>query len=231
MVVTCCTIKKGQHVRVVVVLFALLITGCVSSGPASGPPVIGFTENPTLSGKYSGADAGYLIMSLAARKGIRFNGYSILFRKADRSADGAVWWGQDSPYDQRKLDINDSNETGVVDVRRLPPGDYEIFNYDIDWVGGLGRRNWKSKQDFSIPFTIKSGQATYVGEFMAAPVEQHGLLPSMPADDELYFVLANKADRDIAIAKQKEASINEVSGADVTPSTIGYKGIVLAAPR
>jgi hypothetical protein len=51
--------------RFIAVLLLLLLAGCVESGPAPGPALL--EDAGPLSGKYSGADAGYLVMTVAAR--------------------------------------------------------------------------------------------------------------------------------------------------------------------
>jgi len=201
-------------------LVALALVGCVESGPASGPP-LAFDENTSpLSGKYSGSDAGYLVMTLAARSDTSYTAYDMAFRTKDGSARGSVWWGQTNMFDRRKLDIDDGQEKAIVDVRRLPPGDYEIVNFDVDLVGGVARSTWRSKKDFSIPFTIAPGRATYVGEFLAVRINGKNFF-GMTVPNGAYFVLADKAEREIALAKQKEPGIAEVTSAVGDPKIIG----------
>lgn len=206
--------------RILIGLLLFLVAGCVSSGPASGPPGDTIFANSATSGKYAGADAGYLILALAAQKGTAYNDYKLFFRKRDRSIDGSVWWGQGNPFDQRKLDLDDSVETGIVDVRRLPPGDYEIFNFLVFMNAGTVQESWRSKQDFSIPFSIEPGRATYVGEFDAAKLTGKGLF-GMTVPDGAYFVLSDKTARDVAIARQKEPGLTDVVTVVADPSTLG----------
>jgi hypothetical protein len=206
--------------RIFAILTLLLLAGCVEAGPASGPNSDFFANAGPLSGKYTGADAGYLITTVAARLDTGYDSYNLNFRKKDRSTESNVWWGQSNMFDRRKLDIDDGKERGIVEVRRLPPGDYEFFNYRISRNGGTVQEWWTSKQDFSIPFTIKPGQATYVGEFMAIELHAKNLF-GMTVQDGAYFVLSDKTERDVVIAKQKESGVSEVTSAVVDPNTIG----------
>jgi hypothetical protein len=207
--------------RIFALLSLVVLLGCAAEGPRSGVPLDFEANSGLLSGNYDGADAGYLIMSLAAAHShIAYNSYTIRFRKTDRSVAGGVWWGQHNISDQRKLDIKDRNETGIIDVRRLPPGDYEIFNYNIYFNSPYVQNSWWSKQDFAIPFTIASGKATYVGEFMAVAVTGKNIL-GISVPDGAYFVLSDKSSRDVSIARQKELRLGDVTNAVADPNAIG----------
>jgi hypothetical protein len=207
--------------RIFAMLSLLLLAGCVNDGPASGLPGNNFLDNgKPLSGKYAGADAGYLITAVAARSDTSYDYYMLRYRTKDRSDSAGIWWGQENIYDRRKLDIDDGKETGIVDVRRLPPGAYEIFNFEIMLNGGMMHTKWFSKQNFSVPFTIEPGKATYIGEFMAVRLTGKSWV-GLSEPNGAYFVLSDKAERDVVIAKQKESGLSEVTSAVVDPNTLG----------
>jgi hypothetical protein len=192
--------------RIFAVLGLLVLMGC--EGPQSG--LFGIGNWGPLAGDYAGADSGYLIMSLTARRWSPFGHvFSIMFRRRDGSATGTVWWGRlDVLTSWQPRDIRDGKrkESGIVDVRRLPPGDYEVYNFEIRWEGGDTQT---AEAGFSIPFSIAPGRATYVGNFMA--VEAAG---------GAYFVLSDEASRDIPIARKKEPGLGEVTSDVVDASTM-----------
>ncbi len=68
------------------------------------------------------------------------------------------------PFLGTKRDFDDDDATGFVDVRRLSPGEYEIFGISAAMYG-LIEWHWKSKDEFSVPFTIAPGVGTYLGDF------------------------------------------------------------------
>jgi hypothetical protein len=212
--------ERGLHQvkRIFAILPLLLIVGCVETGPLSGPPGAPFANSGRLSGTYAGADAGYLVMALAARSDTEYSAYTIMFRSIDRASEGGVWWGQENALDRRR-EIDDAGETGIVDVRRLPPGKYEIFNFDILYYNGLVPRRWRSEQDFSIPFTIAPGRTTYVGEFMAVKLTRRNIIGATLSNGA-YFVLSDKSDRDVAIARQKEPGLGEATDSVIDPKSI-----------
>jgi hypothetical protein len=206
--------------RIFAVLLPLLVAGCIGSGSVSGPPADSIFNTGPLSGKYPGADAGYLVVTIAAQTDTLYDDYWIYFRRKDRSADNQIWWGQQNPVDQRKLDIKNDKEEGMVDVRRLPPGDYEIFNFQVHRNAGYLQTWWGSKQDFSIPFSIIAGRATYVGELMAVGLKGEKGFLGARSPLGAYFVLTDKSDRDVPIAKQKEPGIGEVVSAVIDPAAL-----------
>jgi hypothetical protein len=200
--------------RACLILTLLMVTGCVETGPASGPPASVLFPPGPLAGKYSGADGGYLVTTLAAEKGSKWDQYSLSLRKIDRSIAGELWWGPANMLDRRQPDVDDGREIALVDVRRLPPGDYEIFNFDIDQNPG-GR--WQAKPDFSARFTISPGRTTYVGEFLAIRQMGKNLL-GMAAPAGVHFVLSDRAERDIPIARRKDPNLPELTDSGFDPS-------------
>lgn len=105
-------------------------------------------------------------------------------------------------------------ETGRVIARNLPPGRYEIFNFLISGYNGIGTVSTTSKKPFSIPFEIRAGEATYIGNFARAHVpSRKGPVP--------YFVITDKAERDLAIAKTKRPELTTIRNEVFDVTTIG----------
>jgi hypothetical protein len=168
---------------------------------------------------YAGPDAGVLVTSLGAKTGTVYNGYNLFYRKKNHApdGDGMIWWGQASILEGHKLDIDTGSETGIVDVRRLPPGEYEIFNFRVFYNGGNVQKHFSSKTDFSIPFSIRPGRATYIGEFIAVGVQGENIFGfSIP--DGAYFTVSNRGERDIAIARQKYPGLGRCRAPSLIPS-------------
>lgn len=206
-------------------LVLLLLVGCTTSGSTSDPPGTSAFDIGSLSGKYAGSDAGSLVIAIAAQDGTRYDDYWLYFRKKDRSAEGEIWWGQQNPFDHRKLDINDNKEEGIVDIRRLPPGDYEIFNYQAHINSAPLQGRWKAKSDFSIPFTIAAGRATYIGEMMAVEIGSEKPFLGSRKHEGAYFVLTDKSARDVPIARTKEPNVGEVAITVVDPNSLANPAI------
>jgi len=103
---------------------------------------------------------------------------------------------------------------------RLPPGDYEIYNFHIFHDAGTVQRSFGSKQDFSIPFTIRRGGGTYIGEFLAVGSQGQNIF-GMPLPAGGYCVVSNRGDRDIPIAKRKEPALRDVVSAVAGLRSVG----------
>jgi hypothetical protein len=179
---------------------------------------------------YTGADAGYLVASLGAQPGTRYNGYNLFYRRKDRSPEGngKIWWGQASILEGRELDSESEAGTGIVDVRRMPPGDYEIFNFSLFYNAGNVQKFFSSKQEFSIPFSIRPGSTTYIGEYLVAGLFGRNIF-GMPIAGGGYFIISNKSERDIAVAKRKQPALGPVQSAVVDARIVGNPLIRAAA--
>ena len=165
-------------------------------------PVASFARTPD----YAGPDAGYLVCSVGTvRIGMHFD---FSYRRV-ATADGARvqdWNGKIEPrvggaiYLKVKNPDFTGEETGHVVVTRLPPGQYEVHDFAFAGSTPLGGSvHWSPARPFALPFAIRSGEATYIGSFMRAPSLGTRLHPILGAAG--YFILANRAERDLPIAR------------------------------
>ncbi len=104
-------------------------------------PLLVLPSSGFFSTNYQGKDAGYPVTSLGAQSGTVYNGCSLFFRKRDRFYSGRVFWGEANMREDRRADFEDGTKTGIVDVTRLPAGDYEIFNFQIFYPDPLQHRH------------------------------------------------------------------------------------------
>src|SRR5260221_4643973 len=155
---------------------------------------------------YTGADAGYLVMSVGwAKQWGPAISLALDFRKADRSDKGVVSRGTSGFDFAVPKDFEDGNESGSVVVRGLHPGDYEFFR--IRLLGGEKNVRWQFFPYFEVPFTIKPGEITYIGDFDLHDRDR-GLSTTSGYDIiakslDYYFVVTDKNARDIPIATNR----------------------------
>jgi len=101
------------------------------------------------------------------------------------------------------LDFRDDRSQGAVFFARLLPGDYEITGAPF-YVGRGQFSYWiYSRHKFSIPFRVKEGHATYLGEFLAGTEKARNLF-GIPIPATGYFVVSDRYERDFAILRTKE---------------------------
>jgi hypothetical protein len=158
---------------------------------------------------YSGRDAGYLIVALGSSASTEYSRYVLLFRKkkSDQPANGNVTYVQEKAFTSINRDFDGRSGNGIVEVRNLPAGEYEIYNFGIYKSDGT---QFKAKDDFSIPFTINPGVATYLGEFKAEKITGRNLI-GMNVSAGAFFVIGDMQQRDIPIAKAKSAFIKSLA--------------------
>jgi hypothetical protein len=99
-------------------------------------------------------------------------------------------------------------EAGRVITRELPPGAYEIHDFGFRGTLIVAGVEWSSASPFSIPFTIKPGEATYLGNIARAPSL------GTPLERELgavgYFVISDQSERDLPLARAKTPTLPPV---------------------
>jgi len=173
--------------------------------------------------EYNGEDGGYLVYSVGS---IAFGMNYTFFYKYDdpnqanprsqsRSQSNSLWNGHISPktggaiYLRIKNPDFEGRESGHVVARRLPPGNYSIESFYFGGgLPGVGYYDWSSAVPFKIEFTIEPGKATYIGSFMRAASLGTSLEPQLGAAG--FFVIANRAERDLPIAPRKYPNLPEV---------------------
>lgn len=181
-----------------VFVLALLLSGCISPEAVRMP--IGL-EN------YSGAKAGQVFGSIGAAQNAPYSSVEILFRKTGSSDSGRFVFAYDSIAGGVPLDIRDKTTRGAtVFSARLPEGEYEIFQVSFFLNRGqFGSTTFTAKEDFSIPFSIKEGQSTYLGEFISYHTTGKNFFGmSIPWGG--YFVVSDKLQRDTDIFVKKPST-------------------------
>lgn len=195
------------------IVFALLLAGCAT-----------VDHFPT---DYAGPDAGKVLLGIGATTGTSYSSYSLLFRKrgssanGEKSAVGRFTYFQTNMFYKQVADYQSPTESGVVLVQSLPPGEYEIYNFDIFFNGGTVQNNYGSKVDFSIPFSVKPGQSTYLGNYQANKLTGKNFIGlSLPAG--AVFVVTDRLKAELAIAETKTKSqLDTAQNATPQPNQIG----------
>lgn len=162
---------------------------------------------------YAGADAGKVVIAIGASRGTTYSFYAFLFRRADGkqpqqtpSPFGAFTYYQTNVVHGMKPDYVAENEAGVVLVSSLPPGRYEIYNFDIFFNAGMVQNRYSSKVPFSIPFVVESGKVVYLGNYQANRSTGRNLV-GMPMPAGAVFAVSDRQAADIAIARRKLSTV------------------------
>lgn len=167
--------------------------------------------------EYDGADAGYLVYAVGTlRIGMHFD-FNYRRLTLPDGTPTADWKGKIRPrlggaiYLKVKNPDFTGDETGHVVIRRLPPGKYAV--QDFFFAGsspGGGGVYWSPAKPFALPFTIRSGAATYIGSFMRSPSLGTSLQPVVGAAG--FFIVADRSSRDLSIATARLPASVKVTG-------------------
>ena len=183
---------------------SLIVSGCASNSLA----------------KYQGADAGFAVFSYARQKDAPYRSYAFRYRTRDHKQDGYSVWITDGILFQKDPDVNYGSQSAFVDVIRLPPGDYEIYDFDVHQGSYPAEVTYSAQKEFSIPFSVHAGETVYLGEFLAIATKGKNIF-GITVDGPPYFVLSDQNARDLGIAKGKQPAINTVRVAVPNADTLG----------
>lgn len=207
---------------------ALVLAIPIGSLPAAASA----SEKPA---EYRGADAGCLIYSVGTRSiGMRFK---FRYARADGASPngGGRWAGTIEPRVGGAILLKIRNpdftgeESGHVIVRCLPPGRYAVGGFEFSGsIPGVGSTQWSPARPIVMPFTIRSGEATYIGTFIRAPSLGTPLQPVLGAAG--YFLVADRRKRDLPIARARLPSGMAVTNEVTDVSTFGLAALRDAAP-
>ena len=137
--------------------------------------------------------------------------YTIRFRNLDTKEEGffSINPGLDSSgepdlYERRKT-------SGAFFDIPMPAGRYEFFEFWTVAASGFGSTEYRSREPFSVPFTIEQGKVHYLGEFRAYPLVGKNIFGmSLPAGG--YFVLRDQEQRDtkLLLKRREVATVGPV---------------------
>jgi hypothetical protein len=150
---------------------------------------------------YDGADAGYLVASLAMAPDAMYDNVEFDFRSRDGQVDERLFWVNDAALLSPAADFREADAKGAIATVRLKPGQYEFYSFGVK----RGNRGYTPRIAYSISFTVESGKVTYVGQFLmrGVPERSGSLLGETVIEGLPYFVVSNRQERDMALAKDK----------------------------
>jgi hypothetical protein len=130
--------------------------------------------------------------------------YMIHFRNIDTREESflSVNPGMDSSGDPELYERR--RTSGAFFDITLPPGRYEFYDVWMVAATGFGSTEYRSREPFSVPFTIEPGKTHYIGEIRAYPVVGRNVF-GMSLAAGGYFVLRDQEARDTRILLKRRA--------------------------
>lgn len=193
----------AYRLALVLVGIALSLTACWAT-----------TDTPTRWNQLPAEQVGWAFGTITAEMSGPsgpLSRYIIRFRNLDTREEGflSVNPGMDSSGDP---DLYERRKTsGTFFDIPMPAGRYEFYDVWMVAATGFGSTEYRSREPFSVPFTIENGKMHYLGEFRAYPLVGRNVFGmSLPAGG--YFVLRDQEDRDtkLLLKRRQAATIGPV---------------------
>lgn len=189
--------------------------------------VVGFGLGACQTGiaAYEGPDRGFVVASIAAQPGTKYNSYNIFFRPAGSSAKQGFYWRQLGLLGtDGDADFDETFKRGSVIAVPVKPGDYEVHNFSAFWSAYPVQNYYSAREDFSIPFTVRPGETVYLGEFMAVGIRGKNIF-GITIQGGPYFVLTDQQRRDMPLAKAKQPALGNARNAVANADKLGIETI------
>lgn len=191
-------------VRVLLLFLTAALAGCASQAGIA----------------YKGPDAGRVVVGIGATNDTSYSFYMLKYRQAGspskKALSGNFTFFQTNLFAPRPPDYENAKESGVVIVDSLPPGRYEVFDYSIYQNTGTMERTYSSREPFSIPFEVKPGVTTYLGNYRAKAITGKNVF-GITVDGGANFLVSDSSERDLGIAHSRGVS-KEDQVLNMTPS-------------
>lgn len=103
---------------------------------------------------------------------------------------------RNSLFSRIPIDIQNGATYATVATHRLPPGKYEIYGATVMVGLGAAQLYYTDERPFSFPFEIQAGKATYLGEFLAHPVQSG-------SNTRAVYTVKNMQSRDLELLRKR----------------------------
>jgi hypothetical protein len=164
---------------------------------------------------------GLVFGSIGTDGDSRFSTYALRYRAVGSKDQGEFRFQLDQLHlVKTSIDFNKDNAAGTVFSVRLPAGDYELFNVMFyENHGQYGSSTFTSKRDFSINFSVKEGQAVYLGEYLGRRVTGKNIF-YLPVSAGGYFMVADRLDRDVAVLEKRGEPVSRDTVENLVPRVL-----------
>lgn len=176
---------------------------------------------------YAGKDAGYLVMAFGQKTGSYYIDYSLKYRNPNDPGGGSITY---YPYypdsNQRQSDFKNSTGSGDIETVAIQPGNYEFYYFETSAFYEVGLQTFKVRDYFSIPFTIRAGEATYLGQYMMLGMyDGKDILSGARIPAGAILLVSDQKDFDVSAARTPALKIPGLPGNvtvvnDATPDPV-----------
>jgi hypothetical protein len=193
--------------RALIFLMALSTSACVGA--------LGTTEVSQGLTAASPETMGTVVGSIGiVDKGTFYSRYDLLARNLATNERLRFQYTHDG-FTVTKVDFREGRAESALIALRLPAGRYAIE--DFQFIGmnlQFNQTRTPAPGRFSLPFDVKPGQTTYIGEYVVVPVISWRFLGAKGVRDFVWEI-ADRRERDLALARQRlpDTPVGEVISA------------------
>lgn len=162
----------------------------------------GCATNELTSAHNTATHDGYVILGLGAANAVDYADYALKLHAKNGTHETTIVYRRDNLLRATHRDFQNSNSSGFVAVRQLPPGEYEVYAFHAFNPEQINFSGYQSSRTFSVPFTVRSGEATYLGDFIAQSLTQSNAA-GISLKQGIGLSVLDNSTRDIPLAEAK----------------------------
>ncbi|BAN50382.1 hypothetical protein [Metapseudomonas resinovorans] len=159
-----------------------------------------------LEDDYRGDDVGHVVIGLGGTAGAQYYSVALYYKRSMFNAgklDELSRFVYPPLFELvSKPDYVTEQEEGRVLTAKLAPGEYEFVNFHATIYNQVV---YSAGAPFSIPFTVRAGETTYLGNYRAVASEGQGPMGGVKGTP--LFLLQDEAERDLALARKREPGL------------------------
>lgn len=159
----------------------------------------------------SSTESAYLIATIGVKtSGENSSVFSVTrlrYRQIGTPAGGTISFANNMWFPSPTAFTTSTSKGGTA-ILALKPGNYEIFNVEFYYNRGQFETTFRVERDFSLPFTLKAGEALYLGEFIAETMWGRNIF-GIPIPAGGYFRRDDKRERDLPLLKSVDAAVSK----------------------
>ncbi len=115
---------------------------------------------------YNGTDSGYLVASVGKTSDNPMNITRVYFRLKETNDHGYFEYAPKTFRTTSPKMFEAPNGESTLSVKRLPPGEYEIYDYSAGSDYGTLEVWFTKPAALAVPFTVRSSETTYLGQLL-----------------------------------------------------------------
>jgi len=190
---------KSFKVALIISILCTLTVGCAMKPAYVDPP-----KN----------EAGYVVGTIGKQTtGVFYSPHhwnDIYIRRLGSEENTIVSYKDSVFFGPKDGEIKEDDKSYDSFSVALLPGKYEIFKVSFYLQSGNAGMTYASQTDFSIPFNIKKGESTYIGEFTSFGTKGKNAFGLNVSNGGFFEYGGDKSERDLPTIFSKHPKVSKI---------------------